>query len=72
MLLKNSPWAAGVHSLSAVRPWGQGGRERGGDGEKNWGARKRQRMGVRRINVVKYRGGVGGWRWDAKRERWLA
>lgn len=34
MLLKNSPWAAGVHSLSAVRPWGQGGgvggRERGG------------------------------------------
>jgi len=27
MLLKNSPWAAGVHSLSAVRPWGQGGRE---------------------------------------------
>lgn len=33
MLLKNSPWAAGVHSLSAVRPWGQRGRE-GGDGEK--------------------------------------
>lgn len=30
MLLKNSPWAAGVHSLSAVRPWGQGGRRLGG------------------------------------------
>lgn len=44
MLLKNSPWAAGVHSLSAVRPWGQGGSEGG------WGVereRERQRMDVR-------------------------
>lgn len=31
---KNSPWAAGVHSLSAVRPWGQGGREEGMEGER--------------------------------------
>ena len=42
MLLKNSPWAAGVHSLSAVRPWGQGGSEGGGVRE-----RERERMDVK-------------------------
>lgn len=43
MLLKNSPWAAGVHSLSAVRPWGQGGRE--GEMERER-VRKRERDGI--------------------------
>ena len=42
MLLKNSPWAAGVHSLSAVRPWGEGGGGRGGVRE-----RERERMDVK-------------------------
>lgn len=54
MLLKNSPWAAGVHSLSAVRPWGQAGRE--GDGENDGEARKRQQMDGRRRNVAKWGG----------------
>lgn len=40
MLLKNSPWAAGVHSLSAVRPWGQGRSERG---REEWRERKTER-----------------------------
>lgn len=46
MLLKNSPWAAGVHSLSAVRPWGQEGRE-GGMERMRERKRERQRMDVR-------------------------
>lgn len=40
MLLKNSPWAAGVHSLSAVRPWGQGRSERG---REEWRKREKER-----------------------------
>lgn len=67
MLLKNSPWAAGVHSLSAVRPWGQGGREgemeRERESEKKrerWDRCKRERRNVE--NRVEYE-------WNAKRER---
>lgn len=48
MLLKNSPWAAGVHSLSAVRPWGQGGR--GGGREVEGGGGERRRDGCEREN----------------------
>lgn len=47
MLLKNSPWAAGVHSLSAVRPWGQGGSEGVGGGGVE---RKRERERKREID----------------------
>lgn len=43
MLLKNSPWAAGVHSLSAVRPWGQGGRE--GEMERERVRKREREMG---------------------------
>lgn len=66
MLLKNSPWAAGVHSLSAVRPWGQGGRE--GEMERER-VRKRERDGIdvrEREEMWKNR---VEYEWNAKRER---
>lgn len=49
MLLKNSPWAAGVHGLSAVRPWGQGRSERGRGEWRERGGKERMDNRVREI-----------------------
>ena len=66
MLLKNSPWAAGVHSLSAVRPWGQGRRE--GEMERKTGNAKETADRCRKKNCGKMRKNGEGL--EKKERRW--
>lgn len=69
MLLKNSPWAAGVHSLSTVRPWGQAGRE-GGRWRERWGARKETADGCKKEKCGKIGWDMSGMQRESdKRER---
>lgn len=68
MLLKNSPWAAGVHSLSAVRPWGQarGGREM----ERKIGSEKETADGCKKEKCGKIGWDMSGMQRESdKRER---
>lgn len=63
MLLKNSPWAAGVHSLSAVCPWGQGGK-RGREVERDRGWIEEREMYADKCGKI-------GWNMGAMEKRGL-